>query len=327
MTIDAKLLALFLKHPGKFISGTAIGEAVGLSRVSVHNHLEQLKKEGFRFSAIRNKGYRLESEPDRFHPSLFEALWSARSCPFFDDYLIRKDIHSTNSLAEIELAKGRPTPFFILADQQTAGRGRRGRTWHSPAGRNFYLSIALRPSMPPARMQTITLWLGLQLCLFLRDRFSLPVMIKWPNDLMLHDHKFAGMLTEARVDADQTRDLVFGLGMNVNGSKEDFPGELQSLATSLSMNTGSSISVTRLAHAVVGVLAGAIETYLADQHGEELSSKWPEVDYLRNQQVHTDAIRGRVLGITSTGSLRLQKDDGSVLLLHSGEVSIGTRAH
>ena len=171
MTREAEVLLAFIRAKGQFVSGTEIGEQLGLSRVSIHKHLESLKTQGFAFSAIRNKGYRLEEEPMPFHPALFEALMEDEPCPFFKSYIALEETESTNTVAEQELSKGRHAPFFVVADTQTAGRGRRGRTWFSPAKKNLYLSIALRPTLPPARLQTITLWLGLRLCQFIRDTY------------------------------------------------------------------------------------------------------------------------------------------------------------
>lgn len=325
MHTQTQILQFFINSRGQFVSGTDIGEQLGLSRVSVHNHLEALKNDGFVFSAIRNKGYRMEKEPDYFHPFLFDALMHSEPCPFYRTYQAHREVGSTNSVAELELAKGTAGPFFVVASEQTEGRGRRGRVWHSPLNKNLYLSIGLRPEMPPARLQTITLWLGLRLCRFLRDRYALPVLIKWPNDLMLHDRKIAGMLTEARVDSETTRDLVFGLGLNVNSLAEDFPQELADIASSLSINLRKALNLTRLAHSIVHLLATAITDYLDDQFGEELAAQWPEYDYLRGHNVRAGDFQGRAMGISANGSLRLERQDGSHILLHSGEVSIGTR--
>lgn len=325
MNLDAKVLTAFLRANGQFVSGTAIGEELGLSRVSVHNHLETLKKAGFQFSAIRNKGYRLEKEPDAFHPALFEALADLEPVPFFKNHLIRESVGSTNSVAEIELAGEREAPFLVIADSQSSGRGRRGRVWHSPEKRNLYISAALRPALPPAKLQTITLWMGIRLCQFLRDQFSLPVLIKWPNDLILHDRKIAGMLTEARVDSEQTRDLVFGFGLNVNTLQEDFPEDLSDIASSLAIHLGRTLNLSRLAHSIVGVVGTSMTDYLDEQFSDELAALWPEFDYLRGQSVTAGELTGRVLGISANGSLRMEREDGSTVLLHSGEVSLGTK--
>lgn len=324
MSPDAEVLLPFIRAGGQFVSGSQIGRDLGLSRVSVHNRLESLRAQGFVFSAIRNKGYRLDEEPDAFHPDLFAALQAHEPCPFFKSHLALSETDSTNSVAELELSKGREAPFLVLADAQSAGRGRRGRVWHSPAHTNLYLSVALRPALPPVRLQTITLCLGLSICQFLRDQFALPVLIKWPNDLLLHDRKIAGMLTEARVDAEQTRDLVFGLGLNVNAAESDFPEDLRAIAASLAMHLGRKLNLSRLAHALVHRLAISIRDFLANPQAQNLADSWPEFDYLRGQLVSTGGISGRACGVTNTGSLKVERDDGSTVLLHSGEVSLGT---
>ena len=324
MNTQSQILKFFVRARGQFVSGADIGEQLELSRVSVHNYLETLKKDGFVFSAIRNKGYRLEKEPEYFHPALFSTLMEIDPCPFFKSYHAFEEVDSTNNVAELRLAKGSEGPFLVVANEQTAGRGRRGRVWHSPQKKNLYLSIGLRPELPPAKLQTITLWLGLRLCRFLRDAYALPVLIKWPNDLMLHDRKIAGMLTEARVDSEFTRDLVFGLGLNVNASEDDFPGDLSGIASSLSINLKKPVNMTRLAHSIVSVLSVAFTDYLEDQFANELSAQWPEYDYLRGRDVRAGDINGRAMGISANGSLRLERPDGSNILLHSGEVSIGS---
>jgi BirA family biotin operon repressor/biotin-[acetyl-CoA-carboxylase] ligase len=322
MDIDTQLLLAFIRAQGAFLSGEQLADSLGLSRVSVHNHLEGLRKDGFQFNAIRNKGYQLAAEPDRLHPVLMDALLANEPCPFFKSHLVLGDVDSTNTAAESELSVGRETPFFVTADTQTAGRGRRGRVWHSPRHRNLYLSVALRPSLPPSRLQTITLWLGLRMCQFLRDAYGLPVLVKWPNDLMLHGRKIAGMLTEARVDSESTRDLVFGIGLNVNSSESDFPPDIASMASSLALNLGHSLNINRLAHSVVLHLAEAMQDFLDNQFADELARLWPEFDFLRGQHVETDLASGTAIGITSSGSLRVEREDGSIAILHSGEVSL-----
>ncbi len=324
MSIPAQILENFLRSKGQFVSGAGIGETMGLSRVSVHNHLESLRKDGFVFSAIRNKGYRLETEPDAFHPDLFAALMNLDPCAYFKSYKTFDRTGSTNSEVEQLLTKGAQAPLFAIANTQEQGRGRRGRVWHSPPGKNLYISAGMRPAMSPTRLQTITLWMGLRLCKYLRDKFALPVLVKWPNDLMLHDRKIAGMLTEARVDAEFTRDLVFGTGLNVNSAKADFPDGLSSVASSLSLVLGRTLNLSRLAHELVHTIAIAFEHYMEDQFREELVNDWPAHDYLRGREVSIGDISGKVLGISANGSLRLERGDGTVVMLHSGEVSIGS---
>ncbi|NBD38482.1 MAG: biotin--[acetyl-CoA-carboxylase] ligase [Verrucomicrobia bacterium] len=322
MKAVAELLRIFLRAGGGYLSGEALARELGFSRVYVHKLMESLRREGFVFHAVRNRGYRLDAEPVCFHAGLFSALLAETPIPFFRTIRPLGSISSTNAVAEAELAAGTEAPLLVTATEQTAGRGRRGRRWHSPPDRNFYLSAGLRPALAPSRLQTITLFLGLRLCHFLRDQFALPVLVKWPNDLLVHDRKLAGMLTEARVDAEQTRDLVFGLGLNGNLATDEFPEALQPIATSLQSATGQSVSLSRLAHQVAFVIGEAMEDYFTGGAGGELVKDWPAVDALRGREVTTGDQTGTVLGISPSGSLRLRRPDGSLALLHSGEVSV-----
>lgn len=321
MHANPEILVPFLKAKGEFLSGETVAQAVGLSRVSVHKHLEALRADGFVFASASKKGYALREEPLGFHPVLFEALQLCDPLPYFKQVVARESVSSTNDVAGTALAAGEPTPFLVIATEQTAGRGRRGRVWHSPAQKNLYMSAAIRPSLPPARLQTITLWVGLRICQWLREDKGLPVMVKWPNDLLLHGQKLAGILTEARIDSETTRDLTLGVGLNVNGSAEDFPPELRDLATSLALQGKAPLSLTRIAHELAGVLAHALHDFLAVEP-PDLSLLWDASDVLRGRRVSADGLEGIASGITRTGSLRIQREDGSFAVLHAGEVSI-----
>src|SRR5690606_18217155 len=133
---------------------------------------------------------------------------------------------STNDEAARQLAAGRTAPFVILARKQTRGRGRLGRAWHSEANGNLYASFAFRPRVPPGRMAVFTLWMGVSICELIANFTHLQPGIKWPNDILFDGRKAGGMLTEARIDSDQIRDLIFGLGLNVNAPAADWPADL-----------------------------------------------------------------------------------------------------
>lgn len=321
MEANPEVLAPFIATNGEFVSGATIARNLGLSRVSIHKHLEALRKDGFVFEATSNRGYRLLQEPTTFNKVLFKALLLNHPVPFFASVLPFKQVTSTNDLAEKELASERPAPFLIIATEQTQGRGRRGRVWHSPPNRNLYMSAAIRPSLPPARLQTITIWTGLRLCEWLRNAYGLPVMVKWPNDIMLSGRKLAGILTEARIDAEMTRDLTLGIGLNVNAGSDDFAPELQSIATSISKHINESLNLSRLAHQMAGVLGNALQDFL-EPDTPDITGLWDSFDYLKDQPISADGLNGTACGITATGSLRLRRSDGSMALLHAGEVSL-----
>ena len=202
------LRELLAREPG-WVSGASLAEKLGVSRVAVWNHMEKLRAQGFEFEAKRARGYRLAARPPALHAALIELQLKLHPRGF--TLLVLDEVDSTNDEAARQLAAGRSAPFAILARRQTRGRGRFGRAWHSEENGNLYASFAFRPRVPPDRMQTFTLWMGVNICQLIANFSLLEPGLKWPNDIVFDGRKAGGMLTEARVDADQIRDLVLGL--------------------------------------------------------------------------------------------------------------------
>jgi BirA family biotin operon repressor/biotin-[acetyl-CoA-carboxylase] ligase len=163
-------------------------------------------------------------------------------------------LDSTNSESERQLAHGEEAPFVVIAQSQTAGRGRLGRKWHSSDKGNIYLSLALRPFILPERLKPFTLWMGLALCRAIEGYLKIKLGLKWPNDILSPDgKKIAGILTEARLDVDTVRDLIFGLGLNISPQKE-FPQELKGIASSLTQITGEAIDINAFTAEIIKTL-------------------------------------------------------------------------
>lgn len=318
---EARIIQSFLEAGDAYISGNDLALKLDISRVGVWNRLEKLKVSGFHFSAIRNRGYRLKSLPHRFHPSLFEAILHNKGTglPFH----FHEVVDSTNSEAERLISNGESTPFLVLADSQQSGRGRRGRYWHSPPHKNLYMSFVFRPQLPPARMQTITLWFGYVICRYFIDTWSLPVKIKWPNDIICHEKKLAGLLAEARIDSELTRDLIFGIGLNGNIDPHDLPESIASMATSLAIASGKSVSLTHLAADLTNVVLNAYQQFIDGQYEEPFLEGWPSVDFLQGKEIKTDQGSGIARGISRNGSLKVRTQSGT-LHLQAGEISLSS---
>jgi BirA family biotin operon repressor/biotin-[acetyl-CoA-carboxylase] ligase len=286
--------------------------------------MEKMRAEGFVFEGIRRRGYKLVRAPEELHPWLFQARLRLRKTP---EILWRESIDSTNSEAERELAAGRSAPFIVLARKQTAGRGRLGRRWHSEDAGNLYASFAFRPNLEPTQLQTFTLWMGLNVCDCVRNACRIQPMVKWPNDILYHDRKLGGMLTEARIDADQTRDLIFGLGLNVNTDTRLWPEDIQTRATSLRDASGGALDLNHLAAAASSRILAAYDRFVAGEHRESFAEMWRRHDALFERDVTVvvsgKALRGRALGIDEAGALRLRTEDARVVSLRAGEVTIG----
>src|ERR1700709_756400 len=225
---EITILRELLAAESGYVSGTRLAKLLGISRVAVWMQLQKLTKQGFAFEAVRSRGYKLSSPPPQLHSALVQAYLTTRSHP--PQIICFDSVDSTNSEAERQLASNCPVPLVILAGAQTQGRGRRGRVWHRPAGGNLYSTFVFRPELEPGRMQDFTLWMGLNICELVTNFCKIKPGLKWPNDLFLNGRKAGGMLTEARIDADQIRDLVFGLGLNLNSRTQDVPREAQHTA-------------------------------------------------------------------------------------------------
>lgn len=322
---DIQILSSLLEADGKPVSGAALARTLGLSRVAVWARLERLRGEGLTIEAGPRRGYRLVGEPAALHAGLLRAHLALLGTT--GPLVVLPEVDSTNSEAERQLASGRATPFVVLAGAQTVGRGRFGRIWHSPDEGNLYLSAAFRPPLPPDQMPGFTLWMGLALCHHLHQTTGLPLRLKWPNDLLLDGRKVAGMLTEARIDADRMRDLVFGFGLNINADPTNWPPAVAAVATSLRAASGAPLPLHALAAGLVTVVRSAAEAYFTGQTATR-NALWAAYDALGGRQVtvqaHTGPITGTVAGLAPSGGLRLTLPNGGETTLHAGEVSLGS---
>lgn len=318
------ILKALLEGEDGFVSGNALAEQLGMSRVSVWSRMEQLRSQGFEFEAIRRKGYQLSKKPDSLNALLTRAyLKEPNDCP---ELVFLNTIDSTNDHASRLLANDYEAPFMVVSNQQTLGRGRMGRTWHSPPSSNLYMSFGSRPYVRPDRMQLFTLWMGVYVARELRERLGMEVGVKWPNDLFFGGQKMGGMLTEARVDADALKELVFGIGLNVNQTRKDWPKELKNTATSLRELNGKKQDLNKTAALLIEAIFRGYQAFLAGNIRETFEDMWPEFDILKGQRIEAETrdgkIGGTAHGIDNRGSLILKSDEGKLKALSAGEVHI-----
>jgi BirA family biotin operon repressor/biotin-[acetyl-CoA-carboxylase] ligase len=317
------LRELLAAEPG-WVSGGAIASRLGVSRVSIWHQIEKLRAQGFALDAVPARGYRLSRRPRMLHTGLVEAQLKVRRKGF--TFVIHDEVDSTNDEAARQLAAGRTTPFAVFARSQTSGRGRFGRHWHSEANGNLYSSFAFRPRIAPERMQTFTLWMGVTICELVSKFVPVAPGIKWPNDIVFDGRKAGGMLTEARVDADQIRDLVFGLGLNVNSPASEWPSDLGRRAVSLSELAGAPVDLNRLTAALIGRVLLAYERFADGEHVDSFVDLWNKYDVLRGREVTLleggRKRRGRVVGVDDVGSLVIRDEHGRTRGIRAGEVTV-----
>ena len=319
--LDGSILRAFLDAEGEAVSGDRLARELGVSRVAIWSRLARLRREGFAFSASPRKGYRLTGMPRALHPALLDA--HLRRLRVSLPCAVLAEVDSTNSEAERRLAAGDEAPFAVLALRQTAGRGRLGRRWHSDQAGNLYLSLAFRPFIETARLSPFTLWMGLALCEHIEAAHGIRLGLKWPNDLLSEDgRKVAGMLTEARVDADRVRDLVFGLGLNIGAR----PAELRDTASSLRDIAGRTLDANAAAAGVIAALEAAWEAFADGSFRRGFAKLHARHDCLTGKRVRV-TLRGKPLagvaeGVDDSGALLLRLAGGRRMAVASGEVTL-----
>ncbi|MGA0133763.1 MAG: biotin--[acetyl-CoA-carboxylase] ligase [Opitutales bacterium] len=323
--LDSSILLAFLRAGEDPVSGDRLARELGVSRVAVWARLEKLRKAGFVFAAAPRRGYRLASTPRQLDPALLDAHLRHAGVQTSVELLAVCD--STNSEAERRLAVGAEAPFAVLAGRQTAGRGRLGRRWHSERAGNLYLSLAFRPFVPPEKLRPFTLWMGLALCAHVEQRHGVRLGLKWPNDLLTPDgRKIAGMLTEARLDSDSVRELVFGVGMNLVGRPSEMAEEVRPVAGTLEAVVGKKVEPSHEAALIIASLLAAWEQFTEGTWRRAFRARWQKHDVLTGRSVRV-GLRGRpvagvVDGVDEEGSLILRTGGRRRTVVSSGEVTL-----
>ncbi len=323
-TAEHLILRELIAREPNWVSGSILAGKLGVSRVAVWQHMEKLRAHGFTFEARRALGYRLATRPASPHAALIETQLKVHPRGF--SLVVLDETDSTNDEAARQLAAGRAAPFAVIAGRQTKGRGRLGRVWHSEPNGNLYVSVAFRPRVGPERMAAFTLWMGLNLCELLANFAKVAPGLKWPNDVLIDGRKVGGILTEARIDSDQIRDLVFGLGLNINGATEAWPPELARRAVSLAEITGDTLDFNRLTAALLGRVLLAYENFADGTYVRTFADLWHRYDVLRGKPVVLlEAGRrhhGTVTGLDDEGALLLRDPQGRTQRFRAGEVTL-----
>jgi BirA family biotin operon repressor/biotin-[acetyl-CoA-carboxylase] ligase len=315
------VLAFLAEAVDEFVSGEAISDKLGLTRAAVWKHVEALRAQGYRIDAVPARGYRLAGVPDRLTPLELRPLLNTHDVGRVVHWF--EEIGSTNDRAKALADEGADHGEVVVAEAQTGGRGRRGRSWASPPRRNLYFSVVLRPDLPPARATELTLVGAVALCDALRQA-GVDAGIKWPNDLLVSGKKIAGILTELAAEPDRVEWIVLGAGVNVNARREDFPDDVRDVATSILLERGQAAPRVLFAAACFT----ALEEWL-DRHDEEgfgvVRDAWRERSVTIGREVIV-TVDGRELtglaeDIDDTGALLIRTATG-VEKVTSGDVQL-----
>lgn len=320
----ARVLTFLSETPGEFVSGQGISQALGVSRVAVWKHVRALRAQGCHVDACRHRGYRLIGVPDL--PTEEAVSPRLRTQLVGRPLLFYREVDSTNHQLGLRVPTGIPEGTTLVADHQTAGRGRMGRAWFSPTGVNLHVSILLRPQLGLAQVSTLSLVAGCVLARTVaRVAPEVPVRIKWPNDLHVRGRKLGGILCEMSAENDTVWHVVVGIGINVNLRRRQLPRPLAGVATSLAIETGRTCARAELLAELLNQFEPAYTTWCA----QGLAPFLPELaacDALRGQTVRIEqanrVFEGVAGGVQADGTLLLRLPDGSHVSVHSGDAHI-----
>ena len=293
------------------VSGTKIAAELGASRSEVWRLIRQLRANGVAITGHPSIGYQLQAMPDLLLSDILSPLLAGTMFAGQVHHYFRAG--STNLLALDAGAAGAPEGSVFLAEEQTAGRGRGGHTWHSDRANGICCSVLLRPPLPPAQILLLSLAAGLAVRAAVLEVTGLDTDLKWPNDLLLSDRKFCGILTEMHSEATRVRHVVVGIGLNVNHAS--FPEELREQATSLYLASGTVCSRVELVGALLKSLDREYRSLVSDPdardsilHRFQEHSTWANGCAVRIED--TDSFTGVTEGLDAQGFLLVRMPQG-----------------
>jgi len=320
-----KLLSILAD--GEFHSGTELADQVGVTRSAVWKQLSFLTEIGLRHAAVSGRGYRLEKPLELLDHAQIGEFLDEKSRALLASLEIHDQIPSTNSYLNELAHKGAPSGVVCFAEQQTAGKGRRGRCWVSPYGNNIYVSILWRFQQGPAAISALSLAVGVAAIRTLKH-YSVPgIGLKWPNDIYCRDKKLGGILIEVSGENQGPCAAVIGLGLNLYLTEEEAES-IDQAWTDLSRATGQSrLRRNPLAGQLINNLFAVLDVYESVGIGGYLD-EWRRYDCLMNQFaavfVGHHRYEGVVQGIDDNGLLLMKRPDGTVQSFASGELSFSS---
>ena len=317
----AALLTLLSENATIVISGARIAREIGVSRSMVWKWVEQLRKLGVRVKGQRRTGYFLEQVPDILTPDLLRkrlkgSLFGKRVFHFFKT-------DSTNRVA-LELGfAGEPEGTVVMAEEQTAGRGRAGRTWYSERGAGLYFTLLLRPRLSPAQAPLLTMLAGISAQAAIQAQTSLAAELKWPNDLMVEGKKIGGILTEMHAEANALRFVIIGMGLNVN--QEKFPAELSGMATSIRKECGRLTYRLELLVRLLAQFESDYKRFLREGSNFVVDRFQSLSSFANGRRVRVDngveSYVGTTAGLSPEGLLLVSRENGTVVTVIAGDVT------
>jgi BirA family biotin operon repressor/biotin-[acetyl-CoA-carboxylase] ligase len=309
---------------GKFHSGEALGDALGVTRMAVWKHLKALREMGISLEVVRGKGYRLPAPVELLDDQRILSGLGAETRARLGPVEVLLQVDSTNNRLREQALNGAPSGAVCVAEQQLAGRGRQGRTWVSPFAENLYLSLLWHSRAGAAALGGLSLVAGIAVLRSLQEKGIHQAGLKWPNDILVNGAKLAGILIDVTGESSGPCAVIIGIGLNVCMSPSAAAGIDQSWVDLHTLTGRTDLSRNRLASGLLDMLLPAIELF--ESHGmQPFMEEWRQHDIVDGRQIElqlpNEVIKGRGCGIDPAGALLVETSTGRRRFV-SGEVSI-----
>lgn len=320
--VNDSLLDILLQRPDEFVSGEEISKRLEISRTAVWKQVNKLRNAGYEFEAVPHKGYRMIKKPDQL--DMVTLMNNLNTKVMGCRIKVLKSTISTQDDARKMAEEGASEGTLVVAEEQTGGKGRMGRKWFSPYGKGIWMSIILRPQQPLQFTPQLTLLTGVAVCRAIRKITHLDVGIKWPNDILINDRKICGILLESAAEDEVVRYCIAGIGISANLDHEDFPAELQSIGTSLKIQSGVAVDRTVLIASIMEELETLYELYRLNGF-QPIASLWEASSVTLHHQVVVNTFQGHIEGIARgldlSGALLVETVSGELVPVISGDVN------
>lgn len=306
---------------GAYVSGEEIAAELGVSRNAVWKAIKKLEVEGYRIDAVPKRGYALSADMDVLS---VQSIRRHLDTDFPVQLDVRREVTSTNTILKGLAEQGMPEGFVLLAESQTAGKGRLGRSFHSPVGTGIYFSILLRPSCAAERSLFITTAAAVAVCQAIESITGLNPQIKWVNDVYLGGKKICGILTEASINFENggLNWAVLGIGVNLAVPEGGFPEEIRSVAGSI---FGGACPVEMRSRLAAAIISRFFALY-ADLGSKSCIEEYKRRSFLTGKEINftlgNEIYHGRVTGISDEAHLMVLLDSGEKREFSAGEVQI-----
>lgn len=324
-----RVLNILKKKDGSsYVSGEEMARALSVSRTSIWKAVNSLQVAGYRIESSPRLGYRLVESPDLLYPEELAGSMQTQTVAPVKEYIVHyHSLASTNETLKKMAEEGAPEGTVVLAEEQTKGRGRLGRSWSSPPGRGIWMSVLFRPSIEPAGSSLFTLFIAVAVVKSIKELLpESKAGIKWPNDILSSSRKLCGILTELKAEADLLHFVVAGIGVNVNTRKDEFPPELQGTATSLYQESGGKEFSRAVLTAKILEEIDRFYLKFLSEGTKPIVEAWKKHDLTLGKEITVqtprESFHGRAVDIDKNGGLLVEGGKGDRRIFWAGEVTL-----